>query len=100
MLLSFTKRYFAKSNIGRNFSMQEIESKWVNQRFDKVLMEKFGMPWSLVHRFVREKDFFVVKSDKNLPEDDRYVMKKTSYKLAYGDILCISDKLLEAQKGK
>ena len=80
--------------------MQEIESKWVNHRFDKVVMAKFGMPWSDVHRYVRQKDLFVAKAGKDLTDEERYVKKQTNYKLAFGDILCISDYLLKVEKNK
>lgn len=79
--------------------MQEIESHWANQRFDKVVMAKLGMPWTDVHKYVREKDLFIAKGG-NVPEEERYITKQTNYKIAFGDILCISDFLLKAEKQK
>jgi hypothetical protein len=98
MILSLVKQ--TRRNFGsvkRNFSMQEIESHWANQRFDKVVMAKLGMPWTDVHKYVREKDLFIAKGG-NVPEEERYITKQTNYKIAFGDILCISDFLLKAEK--
>ena len=80
--------------------MQVIESKWTNHRLDKIVMAKLGMPWSDVHRYVRQKDIFIAKSGKDLTEENRYVKKQTNYKVAFGDILCIKDYLLEREKAK
>ena len=63
-------------------------------------MAKLGLPWSDVHRYVRQKDIFVAKSGKDVPEEERYVKKQTNYKITFGDILCVSDHLLKAQKTK
>lgn len=63
-------------------------------------MAKFGMPWGDVHRYVRMKDIFIAKGGKEVPEEERYVTKQTNYKIAYGDILCISDYLLRLQRDK
>jgi len=84
----------------RNFSMQAIESKWSQQRLDKMAMSKLSMPWSDVHKYVREKEIFVAKGGKDVAEADRYVTKQTGYKLEFGDILCISDRLLSQIKAR
>ena len=62
-------------------------------------MAKLGMPWADVHKYVREKDLFIVKGG-NVPEEERYITKQTNYKVVFGDILCISDALLKAEKKK
>ena len=41
------------SQMPRSFSMQALERKWANQRFDKAVMSKLGLPWGDVHRHVR-----------------------------------------------
>lgn len=61
-------------------------------------MAKLGMPWSDVHRYVRSKDLFVARTGNHLTDEERYVLKDTAYKLGHGDILCISDSLLQAEK--
>ena len=57
-------------------------------------MAKFGIPWSDTHRYVRQKDIFVARGGKDVPDGEKYVTKKTNYKLVFGDILCITDRLL------
>lgn len=52
-LFKLDLRRFGTQKMSRKFTMQEVESKYVSQRFDKVVMSKLGMPWSDVHRYVR-----------------------------------------------
>lgn len=59
----------------RDFSMQAIEEKWAEQRFDKAVMAKLGLPWSDVHRHVREKQIFVARGGKDIEESERYVTR-------------------------
>ena len=80
--------------------MVAIEPKWAEHRLDKVVMAKFGIPWSDTHRYVRQKDIFVARGGKHvdMSNGNQYITKKTNYKLVFGDILCITDKLLQQLK--
>jgi len=75
------------------FGLYAIDSNSVGFRFDKYVMSALDMPWSAAHKHIEGRSIFVFR-----PSMQIYVMKEVGYKLTEGDMLCVTDRLMQSQK--
>jgi hypothetical protein len=52
-------------------------------------MSKLGVPWSVAHKHVREKNIFV------RAKSEAFVVQDVAYKIEAGDLLCIAERIKE-----
>jgi hypothetical protein len=71
------RRFFATvtSPPTKQFTLKVIESYYVGQRLDKLVMSKLSVPWSVAHMHVREKNVFVRS------KAEEFVVKEIEYKI-------------------